>query len=267
MRGVNTPWPPVNEQTPESVSWHGWIGAGDPALIRAVAGAHLTDPESWLNAPSTKVIKRGRNTLAKVSWPGGGSDLFLKVFPVKGLRGALQSGWRESKARKGWRKAAALMARGFATPVPRLALEQRRGGRLVASALWVDWTEGRQLRAFLKPWRHRPRAAEETAACHAMLGRVAEYLRRLHDAGVIHRDFGGGNVLISGDGEFTLIDINRAWLFDGPAPWRARFLDLERVHLHPDDRPVFFRAYCRSEAERAQHGPRYLRRASAYRPQ
>ncbi|MBN1475386.1 hypothetical protein JXA47_01390 [Candidatus Sumerlaeota bacterium] len=191
------------------------------------------------------------------------------MFPLRVPLGTVQSGWRKSKAQKAWDKAWTLIARGIETPRPRLALERRVGGVLVASALWVDWVEGRQLREILKPWRRRPRAPEETAACQEFLRTLALHLRRMHDAGVVHRDFGGGNVLlppVPGEQPWSLVDINRAQLFKGPAPWPARMLDLERVHLHPEDRPLLFRAYVRDEAERARWEPVYLRRAESYRP-
>jgi Lipopolysaccharide kinase (Kdo/WaaP) family len=246
-----------------------WQGVGETTLVEAAGETLLTDPLAWLQLEESQTLKESRNTLARVPRPDGKGDLLLKVFPVRPPLGTIQSGWRKSKAHKAWKKAWTLIARGIETPHPRLALERRFGGVLVASALWVDWVEGRQLREVLKPWRRRPRDPEETAACHEFLRTMALYLRRMHDAGTVHRDFGGGNVLLPprpSEEPWSLVDINRAQLFAGPAPWPARMLDLERVHLHPEDRPHLFQAYVHNEAERAQWGPVYLRRAKAYRP-
>jgi hypothetical protein len=244
-----------------------WRGLGEAALIEAAGESLLGDPEAWLALPGAQLLKRSRNTLARVPWPGGaGAPMMLKIFPVRGAIGALQSGWRPSKARKGWAKARALIERGFATPRPRLALERRNAlGLLAASALWVDWVAGRPVRELLKPWRRRPRDPSQTEACHAFLGELARCLRRLHDAGVVHRDFGGGNVLMGPEGQFTLVDINRARIGAGPVSWRGRLRDLERVHLQADDRPVFFGAYCLDNRERERWEEAYLRRAAAYR--
>jgi hypothetical protein len=236
------------------------IGAADPDL--------LSDPWAWLDLPGAKILKKSRNVLAQVPAPDRPGDrLLLKIFPLQGVIGALQSGWRPSKARKAWTIGWSLVDRGFSTPTPRLALELHSGWRLLASALWVDWIPGRrQLRELLIPWRDRPRPEEESAACHQFLRALAPHLRRLHDAGVLHRDFSGGNVLV-GDrpGDFLLVDVNRARIRATSLPWRVRMLDLERVHLHREDREVFFRAYCADEAERLRWQPLYLRRAAAHR--
>jgi hypothetical protein len=246
-----------------------WRGVGERELVEAAGEALLSDPLAWPQLEGSQTLKESRNTLARVPSPAEKRDLLLKVFPVPFPLGTIQRGWRKSKAQKAWDKAWALIARGIETPRPRLALERRVGGVLVSSALWVDWVEGHQLREVLKPWRSRPRSPEETVTCQELLRTLALFLRAMHDKGVVHRDFGGGNVLLppeSSEQPWSLIDINRAKLYPGSAPWPARMLDLERVHLHPEDRSLFFQAYAQSEEERAQWEPIYLRRAESYRP-
>jgi tRNA A-37 threonylcarbamoyl transferase component Bud32 len=247
-----------------------WKGIGQAELVKSLGNLPLDDPHAWLALPGTETIKDSRNIIARVPRPGPADDgMLLKIFPVRGLRGTVQSGWRTSKARKGWEKAWTVLKRGFRTPTPRLALERHAHGRLIESALWVDWIEGWQLREFLKPWRRRPRSEAERKRCHEFLHRLGSYLRNLHDAGIIHRDFGGGNVLVSekasGSEAFTLVDLNRAVVTRDPASWRARMLDLERVHLHPEDRQTFFAAYSLSQEEIRRWGHHYLERAERYR--
>jgi len=257
--------------------WRGWIAEPftRPELERFVA-----DPPALFALPEARLIKASRNRLTRVR-PAGGAERFawvVKEFSNRRPLAFLQNAWRTSKALKGWEKARALLARGLPTPQPRLALE-RRGplGLLVTSVLVVDdLGEAVQIRQVFKDLRAAFRCGETAfLSPHgdridraAFLESLAGLVRRMHDAGVLHRDLSGGNILIcfapGGRWTFSLVDINRARITPALAP-EERLLDLERVNVAPEDRALFFAAYgAGSEALRALE-PAYARCVERYR--
>jgi Lipopolysaccharide kinase (Kdo/WaaP) family len=72
-------------------------------------------------------------------------------------------------------------------------------------------------------------ARENGAERRALLERFAGFARRLHDAGVDQDDFSPNNFLVRSDGEFVLIDFERARLRRGPLGARA-WTQLAKLH-------------------------------------
>ena len=71
----------------------------------------------------------------------------------------------------------------------------------------------------------RPPSREEMAA-------VMEFVRRIHDAGLDHRDLNLGNLLIRGGGrnaEVFVVDLDGARLHDAPLDYRPRQRALRRL--------------------------------------
>lgn len=112
---------------------------------------------------------------------------------------------RAPKARKAYRNAETLLARGFDTPEP-VALIEQYENRLLSYSFFVSL----QLTGVREIREHYFSKAE--GGDRELLEAFARYTAALHEAGVLHKDYSPGNILISGDGadaRFSLVDINR----------------------------------------------------------
>ena len=172
------------------------------------------DPDRLLTRPDCDVLKlQPKVTVGAVSTPAG--RIYVKRYNVFAWRVALASLWRSSPAAAAWQAAAALGARGFATPEPLAAIDVRRGGLLrksffitreVAGAVTAD----RFWQMILQEPASR-RGPGRRAVAHAL----GDLFRGLHAAGVYHNDLKDVNVLVEGPAETM----------------RCVLLDLERVRI------------------------------------
>jgi hypothetical protein len=166
----------------------------------------------------------GRGATARVEIAGAGGVILKKM-----RRGGLLAGlWRERFL--GARRLVANLAipveairRGVRTPAP-VALLVTGGGALLEAWLAVEEVAGgRDLPALL-----RRGVPPEGALASAMAA-----VRRMHDAGLHHRDLNLGNVLVRerppGRWEGFVLDLDRAVLRSGPVPSRLRALSLLRL--------------------------------------
>lgn len=192
----------------------GWMPPGDPAAAaRAIEG--LLDP-----ACGAATLHWGRNYLYRAELPTaeGLRAVAVKQFPGGGLRRRLEHRVRESKAMRSWRMARALAAAGVPTPEPVLVAEARRAGGpcYFVCAHLPEVFEARFLFRALRDGR----AGEEYPQIQVprFLDALGRCVRRLHEAGVFHRDLSSGNVLVHWPREapegfepvLYLIDLNRA---------------------------------------------------------
>jgi tRNA A-37 threonylcarbamoyl transferase component Bud32 len=215
----------------------GWTGRivarhlpAGPALGAEVA--RLADPGS-----AAKTLHWGRNYLYLARFAAGAAgplDVVVKQFRRDGRRERRR---RTSKAARSFEAALALGAAGIATPEPILVAESAdpRGPCLYVCRYLPEAIEAR----YLFRARNAGTLAEtfpgvDFAAFVAALGRL---LRRLHDAGIWHRDVSGGNILLPAPRaaaarpeDLHLVDLNRARLGRRPtASERSR--DLSRLAL------------------------------------
>ena len=139
----------------------------------------------------------------------------VKQFRDAGLRARLRRRWAGSKATKSWRVARAVAAAGVLTPEPVLLAESDRpDGPSFFVSRFVDGVfEARYLFRAIAAGEEAERfPGVDVPLFLATLGRT---VRRLHDAGIWHRDLSSGNVLVGcqGGGEppaLYLVDLNRA---------------------------------------------------------
>lgn len=183
--------------------WAGWLAD----LPAEMAGA-------------AHVLAGGRNRVARLAGPDGHSgkgDIVVKMF-------GRQAGWKDridrrqgSKAARSWRTATHLATHGVGTPEPLGFADRWEGDRLRESYLFTRWVpRATNLRAeLIRIYSEEPRCAD----LMALLQAVADAARSLHDAGVIHRDLGNQNIMLT-----------RAAAGD---PWQVRFLDLNRARIQP----------------------------------
>jgi tRNA A-37 threonylcarbamoyl transferase component Bud32 len=171
------------------MSW----GEGDPAARAAVA--------DWLagRLPARVLADHARRRLVRLDPPGGG-PLLVKQFRVASGRHPWREGWKArlgaSPADREWRRLGELARAG--APVPEaLARGALPGGD---RAVVLRWLDGHPLAAAL---------AAPAPARRALLAALGTAVRRLHAAGVEHRDLHAGNVLVCG-GRPVLLDVQRA---------------------------------------------------------
>lgn len=192
--------------------------------------------------PDGRQIVGGRNQLYRVETETG--PVAWKVF---GRESALKNrvdAARGSKAERSHRVAARLQAHGVGTPTPLGWFDVWEGRRLRQAHYLCHYEDG--LSSFKDELLHRLQAAPPTCPeLIQLLQTVATAVRAMHEAGVAHFDLGNQNILIrrttdGGWDDVQFIDLNRARLFDGPAPHNARGRDLSRITLPSDLRRVFF---------------------------
>ena len=187
--------------------------------------------------PHEAVIHKGRNLIFRQRV--GGDEVAVKRFPVSGGR-RLVYRLRTSKAVRAFDHAARLVAMGIGTPRPLAAVEVRRAGALLASFYCCEFVptlgEARLLKRADAPGR-----AE-------LLGLLGEFIGRLHESGVLHRDLTSGNVLLvpdrarPGGVAFQLVDLNRMRF--GRVGVRAGLANLAQLRLQDDG--VAPAGYCRA---------------------
>jgi hypothetical protein len=212
-------------------------------LERAVA--RLVDPASG------KTLHWGRNYIFSsiLETASGTESVVIKQFRNQG-RGAR---WRRrrwgSKATRSWRAAQALIAARIPTPRPLLLIESERadGPSFYVARRLHDFVEARYFfRALAKGQESEVFPEFEPERLLAEMGRT---LRRLHAAGIWHRDVSVGNLLLCpGPDEASppivyLIDLNRVRL-GARLTVSRRTRDLCRLRIfRPDQQEVFLRAY------------------------
>ena len=208
-----------------------------------------------------KTLHWGRNYLYTVdlATPFGVREVAVKQFRNQGRVNRWKRRRQGSKAAKSWRVARELNRAGVPTPQPILWVEslEEEGPSFFACQHLTGVFESRHFfRALLAdrvreefPWINK----------QELLSRIAELARRLHGAGVWHRDLSIGNLLIEETAAGTrpqiyIIDLNRARIVGSLGVWR-RTRDLCRLPiLNPKDRASFLSAYWREPI-----GPRTYR--------
>lgn len=155
-----------------------------------------------------EVLHQKRNTVKKVQLDD--ADLVVKSFKIPGgVRALLYGRFRKSKARRSFEHAQRLQALGIETPAPVAFVEQYRRGRLRASYFVSEYYPHDFSMSHVLPAAGGGKAPDEAGA---VIDAFTRFTFRLHEAGVLHRDYNTGNILVrcqAGDWTFAIIDINR----------------------------------------------------------
>jgi 3-deoxy-D-manno-octulosonic acid kinase len=203
------------------------IAAG--SLVDALLAAGLDDPAVWERHLSERKARdgAGRGAAARLELDGG-TRVVLKKMRRGGMLAAL---WRDrypgsARLLDNLRIPLEARRRGVATPRPLALLLRRRGPGLYEAWLATEELGGAiDLLAALAadPVPDPDRLAAATAA-----------VRTMHDAGVEHRDLNLGNVMLRGERDAFVIDLDRARLHPDSLPFglrRAGVRRLERSYL------------------------------------
>jgi hypothetical protein len=235
--------------------WRGEVAAEWRPTDLEAAVRRVADP-----AAAERTLHWGRNYLYVVRWPAasGPVEAVVKQFRNQGLRAR----WRRrrgSKAERAFAAARALVAAGLRTPAPVAVVEStaREGPSLYLSLLQPHDFE---LRYFLRALSAGSAAAEYPGVSPAeLLAALGGLAARLHAAGVWHRDWTSGNVLVrdphpGAEPELWLLDLNRARLGRRLGLWR-RLRELARMPiLRREHQAVYLESYFGRPARRAELG-------------
>jgi Lipopolysaccharide kinase (Kdo/WaaP) family. len=149
------------------------------------------------------VLYKVRNEVREIDVAG--IKVVVKKFKVPHLINRFAYSYiRKSKARRSYEYAMMLKQNGFGTADPIACMEFRQGGLLTDSYLvTLHCPYSRDFNEFRFTSLNRR---------EAILRDFAQFTARLHDKGIRHLDYGGGNIMFEQTDhgtEFCLIDINR----------------------------------------------------------
>lgn len=165
--------------------------------------------------PEAEPIYMDRNTVYRLAI--GNTTIVIKSFQVPNfIDSYLQTIVGKSKSHLSYINAKKLLQLGFRTPTPVAYGEVLNGNRLLRSYAMTEFISGGDLRG----WENNPDN-------EPLLRAFAAEMVKMHDAGILHRDFSPGNVLFTGTPalgfNFYHIDLNRM-KFDVTS--RARLLSM-----------------------------------------
>jgi hypothetical protein len=200
-------------------------------LVDRVLAAGLFDPAAWQGLVGAGPAGPGRGASGRLVLPGG-----VRLV-VKRMR---RGGWAASLWRDRFAGTSRLLRnlsvpieasrRGVPTAAPAAMLTEQGPPGLYRA--WLAVEEIRGAEDLLTRWS-RPAPPGE-----AEVAEVLRTVRRMHDAGVDHRDLNLGNLLVRAEGEGVpetyVVDLDGARLHDGPLPVRKRraaLLRMERSYL------------------------------------
>jgi len=214
-------------------------------------------------APIGEAIYTGRNTIWALDWHG--KSLAVKAFGIPwGVRKWIYGALRASKAKRSFENASALIALGLHTPRPLGYLECGTRARLQKAFYVSEYLPSSSgvipLRDVLLDANRIDREDVLTA--------FGRYTCKLHDLGVLHRDYSPGNILVMPMGgeertsqdygsldqlafeirsspsaayRFELVDLNR--MFFGALSPQQRMHNLRLLWADDDDLRIVVMGY------------------------
>jgi tRNA A-37 threonylcarbamoyl transferase component Bud32 len=211
--------------------------------------------DEWLRTGLAHVVKNGpHRTVYRVALPG--LCVYLKHHRLPDVRAWLRQLVRPAKARMEFDRALAVAARCVPTVSP-VALGERCSGSGPSDSFLI--TQGLEdtesLSDFIEKTLPRLEPRRQRRLRPLLATALGEFLARLHDAGIVHKDLHAANLLVRlGPGDcpsLYLIDLHDVAL-GRTLTWRAsrdNLVMLNRwfaLRASRPDRYRFWRAYCRA---------------------
>ena len=208
----------------------------------------------WVEKKSKPLAPPGRHRVDRVLLPCNHEtvDAVVKTYGT-------QSAWRDrvatrtgTKAERAFRTALVLRNAGLGTPAPVAVVERWEGARLRESRFIAAFIPN--LTNFRDELNRIFAKAPRCAPLMDLLQCVADAVRGLHDAGILHRDLGNQNLGLQREPDNTthpwkvfFLDLNRARHVETATP-AQRGTDLARLDLPSDFRRVFHAMYFHGRA-------------------
>lgn len=179
-----------------------------------------------------------------------GKAYALKTFPCQSRWKDRIDRFRGSRARRSLQVGVLLQEARVGTPAPVACVERWDGHRLVENLLVTAWAEN--CRSFKDVLIAAYTDYADSPTIMNLLKRVAVEIRKMHDAGIAHRDLGNQNILIPNriNESPQFIDLNRARRLASLSS-KERAFDLSRIHLPSNLRRILMEMYFDARAPRA----------------
>lgn len=190
-----------------------------------------------------QIYRGARNTLYKVMSEGD-ITLCVKHFrKAKFPNSYIYTTVRHSKARRSFEHAVRLLQEGFLTPQPIAWSERRHGLKLLESYYICEYLNLPNIRDWGK-----------MSDSDALIDALGAYMVSLHRAGIFHRDFSPGNILVErlsdGKYKFYLVDINR---MNFGVTDRKKLMSMFRsISLEPEETKRLAYAYAKASGENSE---------------
>ena len=224
-----------------SFTVRGYTGFGHPQIIdnlQSNFSAIIIE-----NPPRESVLKSKPNLIYKVTLPQ--KPLFpfpqvaVKICNPRNVFKRLLSPLQDSKAERSFSAARHLIANSLDTPFPLAFLEKRKNGFVVESYYIAEYIDD-----YVKISDYLSENPENYKEIKEMILAVSDYVKRMHDSEMVHRDLNLANFLLSGKGKkkrLVLVDLNRYRIHKKISPFR-RVFDIGRLYWGKH-RPEFFQVY------------------------
>ena len=225
----------------------GYVGELTPDYDTPAFRQWLAGLPAALAGPEVRLVYRLRNRIYRVANPldPAGAGICVKAFQAPPLLRSLYYRKVGSKAARSHRYALHLNRHGAGSSEPIGFFERWQGPRLVESYLLTRFLEGST-----DLYSEMARLLRDDPVCAkylALLRFAATATRRMHDAGFVHQDLGGQNLLLRRTGETTwadpvFIDLNRGAILPAVS-LRQRARDLAKLECPSHFRRIFFQMY------------------------
>ena len=217
-------------------------------IVRVQIASRIHDVES---IPGVTVLKRNMVRAVFRVPLDGAPDVIVKRYAVGGPVDWAKYTVRASRALEEWRVGRWLDAAGIPTAVPLAMAEERDVVLRDAALVTREIPDALHLNAYVEA--HLQGDPERDRRRRTLYTSLAEIIRRMHDAGFVHNDLHGGNVLVNGPPDAArihIIDLHSVRRFeDRDSPPARRWFDLVKL-LHsmrtcssPEERADLCRAY------------------------
>lgn len=190
-----------------------------------------------------EIIYQGRNELRRFEIDG--KSYVIKSFRKPNLANRIAYGFlRKSKAQRSYEYAEKLLQLGILTPQP-VAYYQERSGLLFDKSYYVSLASEKTIH-----FKDIDSLSPEQQDC--FLKAVGILTARLHEAGIYHKDYSGGNILVSFrqeeaqplQAELEILDLNRMRF--GKVSVERGCANFDRFHINEEALKVMVTAYAQA---------------------
>ncbi|HPC35908.1 MAG TPA: lipopolysaccharide kinase InaA family protein [Candidatus Marinimicrobia bacterium] len=182
---------------------------------RALHGEKLTQEQlrqlcdrDWISTNAHHIYKDKVNILAEIELEINGvpRTVVIKWFGWRNRISYWLSPFMRSRAKKSWDASFSLLKCGVKVPMPITVYTRRRFGFIQRNFLLTEKIKNFTL---ARSWLRDPNANPDHK--RIIVATIAEMIRKMHQAGMVHSDLTPGNFLVNNDNpaEIFLVDLNR----------------------------------------------------------